>query len=109
MLFLPVVVAAVEAPEGIKYCVKAVRDEVARTDKGEILLNYFSQADLTQRVVGPLRRNRLTSAQADEIRALSDDKQKAFYELVTKDGAAMRSRLLVVDRSTCKIVRTYAL
>lgn len=42
--------------------------EIKARHPGEVLLTYDSQADLMQKVVGPLRRNKLSQAQADETR-----------------------------------------
>lgn len=98
-----------QARAEIKYCIEQMRAEIARTTKDEILLSYLSQADLAQRVIGPLRRNKLSSAQADEIRQLSEDKANGFYELMTKGKGGLESRLLVVRRADCKIQKTYPL
>lgn len=98
-----------EAFAETRYCLRTVRTKIARAVPHVSRIIYHSQADLMQTVIGPLRRNRLTSAQAEEIRFLSENKQLAFYEVISEDGKILKSKLLVLDRRDCKLAQTFDL
>lgn len=101
----------VSASASPNFCLKEVEAQVSSAGKtyDKFDLDYYSQADLTQKVTGPLRRNRLSQAEASEIREMSEDKGSGFYQLTTWQNGKIGSELLVVDRKECKIKKQYVL
>jgi hypothetical protein len=89
--------------------VKVERELAGEHKPGAPLLKYDSQADLNQSVIGPTRHNRLSEKQADEIRSLTADLSKAFYELNRSSDKGFVSELLVIDRKSCKILKRFVL
>ncbi len=93
-----------------KFCFESVESEIRQELGGSAKFDIalFSPADITQKITGPLRRNRLSSREVDEIQRFLPNKQIEFYQLSQwwrNDNS--RFDLLIVDKKSCKITKRY--